>query len=136
MAEFDIGQWHVVLLHFPIVLFWTALVYDLLGAVWGIHVYPAGHWIVIVAAILAIPTVITGLALSDAFITNPYVETHEDWAIATLIYSLLHGAFRFFSLKKHFNKYLFITLSLINVILISVTAEYGGLVAFGHGLFH
>ena len=129
----DIGQFHVVLLHFPIVLFWTALVYDLLGAVWKIHVYPAAHWIVIVAAVIAIPTVITGLELSEHHMGNPYVLIHRNWALATLSFGVLHAAFRLILIvrKKKVSKYLLIFLSLVTVTLISITADYGGKVAFG-----
>ena len=137
MADFDLGQWHVVILHFPIVLFWTALVYDLLGAVWKINVYPAAHWIVIVAALSAIPTVMTGLEASESFVGDPNVILHRNWAIATLSFALIHGAVRLVLLirKKTVSKYLLIFLSIVTVTLISITAEYGGRVAFHKTIF-
>jgi uncharacterized membrane protein len=133
MADFDLGQWHVVILHFPIVLFWTALVYDLLGAVWKKDVYPAGHWIVIAAALLTIPTVLTGLDRSEEYLTNPYIFIHRNFALATLVFGLFHGAFRYLLInrKKRANRVLLVVLSLINVTLVSITAEYGGKIAFG-----
>ncbi|MBS0647741.1 MAG: hypothetical protein JSS10_00785 [Verrucomicrobia bacterium] len=135
MADFDLGQLHVILLHFPIVLFWTALVYDLLGAVWKVHVYPAGHWIVIVAALLTIPTVITGLDRAEDFVGNPYILLHRNFALATLVFALFHGAFRLLlvSRKKKVSKVLLVILSLISVTLVSITAHFGGEVAFGKG---
>ena len=133
----DFGQWHVVILHFPIVLFWTALVYDLLGAVWKINVYPAAHWIVIVAAFCAIPTVMTGLEVADSFVGDSNVLIHRNWAIATLTFAILHTLVRLFLVirKKTVSKYLLIFLSIVTVILISITAEYGGRVAFHQTIF-
>jgi uncharacterized membrane protein len=132
MNDQSIGQWHVVILHFPIVLFWTALIYDLLGALWKVHVYPAGHWIVIIAALITIPTVITGLERSELYQTIPHVMTHRNFALATLVFALFHGAFRLLLVtrKKKAKPYLMVFLSLVNVILVSITAYYGGLVAF------
>jgi uncharacterized membrane protein len=123
----------MVILHFPIVLFWTAFVYDLLGAVWKVHVYPAAHWILIVGAVLAIPTVFTGLEMAELRVGNPYVLIHRDWALATFSFALLHAAFRLYLIVRHrtVNKYILIFLSLITVSLVSITAEYGGRVAFG-----
>ncbi len=133
VKNMDPGQWHVVILHFPIVLFWTAFVYDLLGAVWKVHVYPAGHWIVIVAALLTIPTVLTGLDRAED-IVNPHVMIHRNFALATMVFALLHAAFRYLLVtrKKKVSRLLLTFLSLINVILVSVTAHFGGLVAFSH----
>lgn len=133
MADFDLGQWHVVLLHFPIVLFWTALVYDLLGAARKIHVYPAGHWIVIIAALLTIPTVLAGLDRAEDFVEDPNILMHRNFALATLVFALFHGAFRFLLVtrKKKASKALLVVLSLVNVALVSITAHYGGEVAFG-----
>jgi uncharacterized membrane protein len=135
MADFDLGQWHVIFLHFPIVLFWTALVYDLLGAVRKVQVYPAGHWIVIIAALLTIPTVIAGLDRAEDFVEDPNILLHRNFALATLVFALFHGFFRFLLVtrKKKASKALLVFLSLINVILISITAHYGGEVAFGNG---
>jgi uncharacterized membrane protein len=133
MADFDLGQLHVILLHFPIVLFWTALVYDLLGAVWKVHVYPAGHWIAIIAALLTIPTVLTGLDRAEDFVEDPRILIHRNFALATLVFALFHGVFRFLlvSRKKKAPKVLLVILSLISVTLVSITAHFGGEIAFG-----
>ena len=134
MADLDLGQLHVVFLHFPIVLFWTALVYDLLGAVRKVHVYPAGHWIVIIAALLTIPTVLAGLDRAGDFMEDPNILLHRNFALATLVFALFHGAFRFLLVnrKKKAGKALLVSLSLINVALVSITAHYGGEIAFGN----
>ena len=130
-----IGEWHVIILHFPIVLFYTGLVFDLLGALFKVKVYPAGHWIVIMAAVLTIPTVITGLELTDAFEKNKYFIIHRNWGLATLAFGLLHGYYRCYILKKHkmVHPWILSGLSLVSVFLVSMTADWGGLVGFGYG---
>lgn len=124
-------DFHPVILHFPIVLLWTALIFDLLKA------YPAGHWLVISAALLAIPTVITGELAADHRPPCSFVEIHEALGITTLSFSLCHAAFRYFVLlkKKKIPHFIFVGLCLVNVILVTVTAEFGGAVAFGKGIF-
>lgn len=133
----DIGDWHVIILHFPIVLFWTAFVYDLLGWVMKFKVYPAGHWIVIIATLIAIPTVLTGIEYAEAHPPNPDITIHHNWALATLSYALLHASLRLYIIvaKKSFKSLLFVCLSFINVLLVSITAEYGGAAAFGKAIF-
>jgi len=132
-----LGQWHVIVLHFPIVLFYTGLVFDLLGEKHKIKVYPAGHWIVIMAAVLTIPTVITGLGLTSAFEKNRYFIPHRNWGFATLAFGLFNGYVRYYTLryKKVFRPWILISLSVICTILVSITADWGGLVGFGYGFF-
>lgn len=128
----NIGVFHPVLLHFPIVLLFTALAFDILKK------STTAHWIVIVAAAIAIPTVITGLEASETYHPGlAFIEIHERWALITLSYTILHALFRAYILlkKRVFSLYLFIALSLVNVALVSVTAEYGGMVTRGVGIW-
>lgn len=133
MANLDLGQFHVVILHFPIVLFWTAFVYDILGAFFKIKSYPAAHWFVIIAAIAAVPTVITGLLAFQFKADNPYVLIHRNWALVTFIFGSFYALYRLYLLRKQTPgpKILLVILSGITVLLISITAEFGGKVAFG-----
>ena len=132
----DIGEFHVVILHFPIVLFWTGLVFDLLGWIWKCKVYPTGHWIIIAAALLAIPTVLTGLEAADEFPGNSAVILHRNMALITLAVGLCQAAFRLYLVmkKKAFRSSILVLFSLINVLLVSITAEFGGVIAFGKGV--
>jgi uncharacterized membrane protein len=138
-ANLKIGDFHPALLHFPIVLFFTVLVFDCLFLMGKIkESYYAAHWIVIVAAILAIPTVITGLYASElGHADNPYILIHRNWALTTLAYSLGHAIFRAYVIRKKriFPAYVFVLISLINVGLIAVTGEYGGLITRGKGFW-
>jgi uncharacterized membrane protein len=129
----DLGQLHVVILHFPIVLFWVAFIYDVLGAFFKVNSYPMAHWFVIIAAATAIPTVITGLIAFQYHADNPFVHLHRNWAALTFIYAFFYALYRLKLLRKHASgpKYLLVLLSGITVALITITAEYGGKVAFG-----
>jgi len=133
MTALDLGQYHVVILHFPIVLFWTAFVYDILGAFFKVKSYPAAHWFVIVAAATAVPTVITGLLAFHFKADNPYILIHRNWALATFIFAFIYALYRFYLLrkKKEGPKLLLVIFGAIIVILISITADFGGKVAFG-----
>ena len=132
-----IGDFHPMLLHFPIVLLITALVFDCLFLIGKFKDASVAHWIVIAAAALAIPTVITGLyAAEQGHLGHPNVLLHRNWALVTLAYSLGHAIFRTYLLKtkKLIPSYIFVIISLINVGLVSITAEYGGSVTRGKGI--
>ncbi len=133
MSSLDLGQYHVVVLHFPIVLFWTAFVYDILGAFFRVNSYPAAHWFVIVAAATAVPTVITGLIAFQTQLDNPFVYMHRNWALITFVFAFFYALYRLYLLRKKTTgpKIVLVLLSAITVALISITADFGGKVAFG-----
>ncbi len=135
MQEWDPGDLHPLFVHFPIALLFVALAIDLLY-LFGKAQHPS-HWFVIIAAAIAIPTVITGLLTSDEHMDNPYVLIHRNWALVTLTYTVLHAFFRIYAMqsRKFISAYLFVVLSLINVALVTITAEYGGSITRGRGLF-
>lgn len=132
-----IGDFHPMLLHFPIVLLITALVFDCLFLIGKFKDASVAHWIVIAAAALAIPTVITGLYAAEQGHAGHYnILLHRNWALVTLAYSLGHAIFRAYLLKtkKLIPAYIVVIISLINVGLVSITAEYGGTVTRGKGI--
>lgn len=130
-----LGDWHLIFLHFPIALFYTGLLFDLLGGIFKMEVYPAGHWIVILAVVMTIPTVITGLDLTDEFSRNRYFESHRNWGLMTLGFGLIQGAFRVYVLKakKAIRNWVFIILSFVSCFLVTITSDWGGLIVFGKG---
>lgn len=137
---FKIGDIHPVLLHFPIVLFFMVFVFDCLSLIGKVKesYSNVSHWIVIVGAMFAILTAITGLYAAElGHPGNSYVLLHRNWALATLVYSIGHALFRGYVIKskKIFSAWIFVVISLINVSLISITAEYGGLVTRGKSLW-
>jgi uncharacterized membrane protein len=129
----DLGQYHVVFLHFPIVLFWVAFIYDVLGAFFKVNSYPAAHWFILVAAAAAVPTVITGLIVLQTKLDNPFVYLHRNWALTTFVFAFFYALYRLYLLSKKRvgPKYILVLLSAITVALISITADFGGKVAFG-----
>jgi uncharacterized membrane protein len=136
----EIGDIHPVLLHFSIVLFFIVFVLDFLLFIGKLQepFSSVSHWIVIIAAVLALFTVITGLyAVELDHESNSYVFIHRNWALSTLAYSIVHVFFRGYVVwkKKVFSAYVFLFISLVNLTLISTTAEYGGFVARSKGLW-
>jgi uncharacterized membrane protein len=133
-----LGDFHPMFLHFPFVLFITAFVLDCLFLIKTLKKRDFADWFVVIAALFAIPTVITGLYAMDlGHADGPYILLHRNWAIATLIYSIVHATFRVYvrQKKRFFRAYVFVFLSLINVGLIAITSEYGGIITRGKGLF-
>lgn len=137
--ELKVGDLHPLILHFPIVLFFVAFVFDFLflaGRAKAFHVI--AHWIVIFAALLAIPTEITGLYAVDlGHADNPIVPLHRNWALITLAFSICHAFFRIYVIKtkKTYSGFIFVLISLINIGLIIITAEYGGAITRGKSIW-
>jgi uncharacterized membrane protein len=131
------GDLHTALLHFPIVLFWTALIYDLLGWIWKVRAYPAGHWIVVIATALVVPTVITGLMHSQDHQQTATLLAHRNWGLVTLTFSIPHAFFRLMLILKKMpiKGSLLVIFSVVNVAMVSLTADYGEKYTFGQGIF-
>jgi uncharacterized membrane protein len=138
MGFFDIGDLHAAFVHFPIVLIINALVFDALF--WfkeKAYLHDVGSWMIIAAAILMIPTGSTGFAAKDFYADDdPDVWRHQTMALATIAYTVGYAIFRAYHLYHHriASFYLYLIFSLINVGLINVTAEFGGIVVRGKGV--
>ncbi|QLH36718.1 MAG: DUF2231 domain-containing protein [Parachlamydiaceae bacterium] len=91
-------------------------------------------WMVIAAAITIIPTALTGLILSGWEVDSQALLFHRNWAFATLAFTLIHALFRVRSLSKEAFSPGYLMLSAINLALIGVTSDFGGVVAFGKGV--
>jgi uncharacterized membrane protein len=132
------GDFHVVILHFPIVLVTLLFVFDVLYSFGKVKTpYIVGHWLTIFAAILIIPTVWTGFVAADVIGDElPQVIIHRNFALATMIYTFFYGVYRAYRLYSEIElpSLHYIGLSLINVVLIAITADLGGIVAFGKGI--
>lgn len=137
MADhFTFGDLHLILLHFPIVWITTAFICDLIFLFKRNPVLAkVGDWLIIGAALIAIPTVLTGWILAGSDIDNSALLYHRNWAFATLAYTIVHAVFRYYALIKETTHPNYIILSAINLALLDITADYGGLVAFGMGVF-
>lgn len=138
MSSFNFGELHPAIIHFPIVLIFMALVFDIFFWFKEREIFQSiAGWLVMIAAIIIIPTAITGFLASDFYPEgDPDVTRHQYMAIATAIFTFGYAIFRGYALfnNKIYPLYLFLILSLINVGLVTLTAEFGGIVVRGKGI--
>lgn len=134
-TPFTLGDLHPIFLHFPIVWVTTAFLCDLIFLFKRrLVLSQIADWFIIGAAVLALPTVITGL-LAAGSTTDATILTHRNWALVTFTFTLLHALYRGYSLYHGRANPNYIILSAINLCLVDITADYGGLIAFGTSLF-
>jgi uncharacterized membrane protein len=138
MSSFSLGEFHPAIIHFPIVLIFTAFVFDILYWLKKITIFQTiANWLLIIVAVILIPVALTGFLAKDFYpLGDPDVLRHQNMAIVTAIYTIGYALFRGYVLFNHkiFSVYLFLILSLINVGLINTTAEFGGIVVRGKGI--
>jgi uncharacterized membrane protein len=134
-----IGYFHPALNHFPIVLVYITFFFDLMLLATRDEKYAHfGRGMLLAAGILGIPTAITGLFAWDLGLeANPYVPIHLTLAVITIFFIWIHFFIRYY--KKEDRRlsliYTFLILSCLNVILINITSEYGGIITWGRGIF-
>lgn len=138
MGSFDFGELHPAIIHFPIALIVIAFVFDLLYAFTKNEFYQRfAGWFIVFAAIMLVPTAITGLLAKEFYPAgDPDVTNHQNMAIVTVLYTVGYAIFRGYALfnRRIYSIFLFLLLSLINVGLVSTTAEFGGIVVRGRGI--
>lgn len=125
------GNYHYIFLHFPIALIIMACVAELL-LLWRKNPGYAFivNFLLISAAILAIPTVLSGLSLEESGAvtekTQPLLEWHEFFGFVTFSLTVITVIIR------NFLGWYFLYLCSLIVLLISViiTAHLGGIMAF------
>jgi uncharacterized membrane protein len=133
-----IGKLHVLVLHFPIALILAAGLADMLWLLTRKAIFKdAGYYCIILGALGAIATVITGSMLIDTLnLTGEYHdlgETHEALGITTMIVAILAGGVRVF-FRNRLPKiwaWVYGLLILSALTLVSITGHYGGMIAFG-----
>ncbi len=128
--EQAIGEYHIVFLHFPIVLFTLALICDLRSFFMRQEDLTWGTWFLIGGVIACIPTIFTGLAAGASLDPNPILEKHETLAYTTAISASAYAGFRIAAMrwKIAFPIAFYVAFSVLLVALVSWTADYGGLV--------
>lgn len=132
--EQAIGQFHSLFLYFPIVLFTAAFMADFLNYFGKTGAFIAGHWLVIAGVIFCIPTIITGLAASASFASDGYlIEKHRFLGFATGVLGSFYAGLRISSMlwKLPLKPIHYVFLSVLLVALVSLTSDYGVLVANG-----
>ena len=132
--DFYIGTFHPILVHFPIVLFTLTLICDLFYGIGETNAFSAGHWMLFGGTLMCIPTIATGWEASQSFPPDdPTVHKHMLMAFTTASYAVLYSCFRLATIFKKWEMMplIFVTLSVILVLLTSWTADYGGLLSHG-----
>lgn len=125
----NIGSYHEFFSHFPVFIFFAALVCDLLYYFGKIQTLKSGHWLVILGVITCMPVLFTGIAAIQNTMQAPILAKHISLgymaAVATSVYAGLRISDMWWDLKIPVSLYIMIDLVLIA--LISWTADYGWL---------
>lgn len=140
MSSFNLGELHPAIIHFPIVLIFMMLAFDILYWFTKREIFQSiASWLIIIAAIILVPTVLTGFLAKDFYLVGDEdVFRHQYMAIVTVLYTMGYAIFRGFALfnYKIYPIYIYLLLSIINVGLVSTTAEFGGIVVRGKGILY
>ena len=134
----NIGELHVVIVHFPIALAICAALADLLWLVTRKDSFKnAGMYCLVLAAISAIPVVITGLIETWGLdYSGDYLFTvtvHKYLGIASFIIAVLAAGLRL-GFRQRMKKWWlagYCVLMLALVICIAITAHFGGMLVHG-----
>jgi len=138
MSSFNFGEIHPVILHFPIVLIFMAFAFDILYWFKERQIFQSiAGWLIMIAAVLLVPTALTGFLAKNFYPPNdPDVLRHQYMAIATALYTIGYAILRGYFLFNHKLPllYLCLFLGLINIGMVTTTAEFGGIVVRGKGI--
>ena len=133
-----VGNFHPLVLHYPIVLLSAVVVFDAVSCFTKKDFEKPALWTLIFAIAFLVPTIITGLFATKFYSpTNAYLVNHRLLAFVTSGFSLVHLIFRLYLRKKSISgrtKWLLL-FSVINFVLVTVTADFGGILAFGKSPF-
>lgn len=128
-----LGKFHVILVHFPIALALAAVLGDVLWIIWRKDFFRgAALYCLLLAALAAIPTVVTGdIHLDDKEYTGEYqslAEKHEEFGIASMCVLIAAALVRSLRRNRPTGWWLGAYVLLVAAIaaLISITGYYGG----------
>ena len=133
-----IGKLHVLVLHFPLALIIAAALADALWLRWRKPLFlQAGYFCIVLGALAAIPTMITGSMLIDTLKLTPdeanLGEIHETLGILTMSVAVAAAGLRVFGRNKLTRSWAWMygALMAASLVLVSLTGHFGGLLAFG-----
>lgn len=132
---------HPMVVHFPIALLTSFLILDILslilkseslktGATWMLYAGTIGTAIAVLAGFRA------ASAVGHDEVVHAIMETHEHFGLALLLISVILSIWRILTRGKlkgtlHI---IYLTLAIIMVVVMSFTADYGGLMVYTHGV--
>jgi uncharacterized membrane protein len=130
-----IGRLHLIFFYFPTILFTAALVCDIVNYYFNKPIALAiGHWMIIGAVVMCIPTIISGLAAASGMNPDdPILAKHTSLGYSTGVFGSLYAGLRIAAMNWPLNLKAthYIGLSVLMVALISWTSDYGALVSQG-----
>jgi uncharacterized membrane protein len=129
-----------MLVHFPIALFYTSLFFDLLSKFTGkIEFRKMGYILLMLAVLSGVLAAGAGILVEDKIessgISEQHIDDHKGFAIAALITYIALLGFRFFK-KGELSGTVFtvyLSLSLIGLLLLSLAAFRGGALVYEYG---
>jgi uncharacterized membrane protein len=133
---------HPMVVHFPIALLFTSLFLDLLGLLTKKDSFESSAYQLLLLGVLGGVAAIGFGILAEEFvvkssIVNEAIETHETFAIATVVlFTFLLAARYFFDRKENFKtirSYYLIT-AFLGIVLLAATAYYGGQLVYEYRL--
>lgn len=133
-----VSKLHLLVLHFPIGLILAAVLAD---ALWLWLRRPlfkeAGYWCIVLGALAAIPTVITGFMLMNGMgFTGEAAEigeTHESLGVITMCLALAAAGIRLAARNRLARLWGYAYAALIagSAVLVAMAGHWGGMLAFG-----
>lgn len=134
----DIGSFHPIFVHFPVVLLTLAVLFDM-GQYLFFDKHPSNyaHWLFFLGGLTIIPSIITGYSAATGHNENIYLLLHKSMAFFLAALVMIQIVIRICLLKGIYlisGKYI-IFLSFIIFLLISLTGEVGGILARGSSPF-
>lgn len=131
---------HPMIVHFPIALLATAILFEVLELVFKRSVLrEAATWLLGIGFFGGLAAAATGLlaeeAAEDMGVPESAIEIHESFAIATLAVFAVLIAIRWLQHKRRVPQLpgLFLALGLIGVVLIGLTGYFGGDLVYRYG---
>lgn len=127
-----VGNFHPVILHFPIALLLTGGFAELLFSWSSRDIFDhSARFMILIAAITAVPTVLFGLALGYSLeypgVFDEMIDSHRISGITTALLLIVAAYLREYYYRGMLY-YIFLVASIISV---SVTGYLGGLMSFG-----
>jgi uncharacterized membrane protein len=139
MIMFDfLIPFHPKIVHFPIALFTIALFFEILGRIFKKNLLSEAALLVYFCATAFTPMVVlSGLIEEDRLhLHHPVLSAHKNFALLTMWIALASVPILWFLRKKspEIFRNAFLTLLLVIVVIVTITAHYGGQMVFHYGV--